>query len=209
MESILTEILRTLKDTHLRAQIIDCGNIKTFRQGEILQEEGKPIKSLLIVLTGSIKVVKTYDDSKEFLLYYITAGEACAQSIAVSMDNGTSSIKLIGEQAGEALHIPIQNALDWIGRYPTFTFFVFKAYEQHLNSLVSRVYQGITQNYDTRILEFLERKAAFNNDKEVAVTHREIAAQLGTAREVVSRILKGFEKEGKIKMGRNKIWLLY
>ncbi len=209
MESTLTGLLRTFKDTRLRSQIIDCANIKTFRQGEILQEEGKPIKSLLIVLTGSIKVVKTYEDSKEFLLYYMTEGQACAQSVAMCMSNNTSSIKLIGEQTGEALHIPIQNALDWMGRYPTFTFFVFKAYEQHLNSLVNYLYQGITQNYDTRILEFLECKAAFNDDKEIAITHRQIAAELGTAREVVSRILKGFEKEGKIKMGRNKIWLLY
>lgn len=158
MDSVLTQVLKDLKDTRLRSEIIDCANIKAFKKGEILQMEGKPIKAVIIVLKGSVKVVMPYEDRKEFLLYYINPGGTCARGVLVSSNEGLSPIKLICEQAGEALFIPIQNALSWIGRFPTFTYFVLNAYECHIQNLVRSMYQGQTQSFSKRIWAFLDRK---------------------------------------------------
>lgn len=198
----------TLFHTLLNKEVYRSGHIKKFPKGTVIINFQSYIKSIPIVLSGSLKVIKTDDESPEILLYYIKPGESCIMSILAGMHNDTSKIKAVVEEDVELLMIPVDKVSTWIKEFPEWTDFIFTLYQKRFEELLEVVNAVAFQKLDTRLLHLLKQKASLFQTKEIQVTHQQLAEELGTAREAVSRVLKQMETEKIISLSRNKISLL-
>lgn len=184
------------------------GTIKTFAADTVLIDENDYIKFVPIVLNGSIKVFKVDEDGREMLLYYIKPGESCVMSFLGATCNGTSKIKAVVEEEGEILMLPVHKATDLIRENPQWIQFIFELYNKRFEELLSVVNAIAFQKIDVRLWDLLKTKVKVLKTEELNMTHQQVADELGTAREVVSRLLKQLERDKKISLGRNKIKIL-
>lgn len=184
------------------------GSIKTFAPDTVLIDENDYIKFVPIVLNGSIKVFKLDEDGREMLLYYIKPGESCVMSFLGATCNGTSKIKAVVEEEAEVLVLPVYKATELIRENPQWIQFIFELYNRRFEELLSVVNAIAFQKVDVRLWDLLKTKVKMLKTKELNMTHQQLADELGTAREVVSRLLKQLERDKKISLGRNKIEIL-
>ncbi len=182
--------------------------IKHFVAGSVILNIDAYINFIPLVLSGSIKVIRTDDENKEILLYYLTPGESCISSILAGFTQGTSKVKVIVEEDADILMISLKDAKQWLRKYPEWTDFIFSLYQRRFEDLLEVVNAVAFQKVDARILHLLNQKAQLYKSKELAVTHQQIADELGISREAASRVLKQIESNGTIKLSRNKITLL-
>lgn len=184
------------------------GTVKTFPPDTVLIDENDYIKFVPIVLNGSIKVIKLDEDGREMLLYYITPGESCVMSFLGATCSGTSKIKAVVEEEAQVLMLPVHKVTDLIRENPQWTQFMFELYNKRFEELLSVVNAIAFQKVDVRLWELLKTKVKLLKTDELNMTHQQIADELGTAREVVSRLLKQLEREKKISLGRTRIKIL-
>jgi CRP/FNR family transcriptional regulator len=192
----------------LGIEVNKVGQIKSFPAGTVILNINAYIKSIPIVLSGSIKVIRTDDDGREILLYYIRQGESCIMSFLAGIHNDTSKIKAIVEEDVSLLLIPVDKAGEWIKEYPEWTDFIFNLYQKRFEELLEVVNAVAFQKVDVRLLHLLRQKSTLFHTKEISVTHQQLADELGITREAVSRVLKQMEHEKLVSLSRNKISLL-
>lgn len=184
------------------------GAIKKFAANTVIIDEKDYIKSVPIVLSGSIKVFKIDEDGREILLYYIKPGESCVMSFLGAVCNGTSKIRAIIEEDAEVLMLPVHKAIDLIKDNPKWLEFIFQLYNKRFEELLMVVNAIAFQKVDDRLWDLLKTKIKMLHTSELNITHQQLADELGTAREVVSRLLKHLERQDKIVLARNKIKVL-
>ncbi len=201
-------ILKDIFQSDLVKEIEDSGNLKHFEAGETIVNMDSYIKHIPVVISGSIKVIRTEEDGREILLYYLTPGESCIVSILAGMKNETSKIKAIVEEDAELMLIPADKAKEWVRKYPDWTEFIFDLYQKRFEELLDVVNSVAFQKIDTRLLHLIKQKTQLYNSKEISVTHQQLADELGITREATSRVLKQMEKEHLVLLSRNKIELL-
>ncbi len=201
--------LQEFKSTpQMREKLLEVGYIKSFLDGEIILNENAYIKAIPIVISGSVKVMRTDEDGREILLYYIKAGESCIMSFLGGMHQDTSKIKAVAEGNAEILFIP----MDKIGRllkdFPEWLDYIFKLYHKRFEELLEAVNAVAFKKMDERLLNFIQKKCELTDSKILNITHEQIANELGTARVVISRLLKQMEDENLVILGRNKVTLI-
>jgi CRP/FNR family transcriptional regulator len=190
------------------ARIVELSVPKSFHQGDVIVQENAHIRSIPIVISGSIRVMRSEGDEKEILLYYIKAGESCIMSFLGGMHNDTSKVKAIAEESTDILFVPANKVKELIREFPEWLDYIFRLYHQRFEELLEVVNAVAFKKMDERLLLFIEKKAEVAQSKILSITHEQLAAELGTARVVVSRLLKQMEESGLIQLGRNKITLL-
>lgn len=188
-------------------QILATAKMKQVKQDDWLVDIGDPIVYMPLVLEGHLRILREDEDGNELLLYFIKPGETCAMSLTCCMGNAVSNVRAIAEEDTRVLMLPIQVIDEWTTAYPSFKSFILKTYQKRFDELLKTIDGIAFHNLDDRLLQLLKQKAT-NEDHVVIATHHELATQLNSSREVISRILKQMERKGKIKMGRNKITLL-
>jgi CRP/FNR family transcriptional regulator len=189
-------------------QLQKYGINKSYAEGSVIIQEHNYINSIPIVLSGSIRVMRVDDEGRELLLYYIKAGESCIMSFLSGLHQDTSKIKAIAEEDTELLFVPIEKVSLLIKEFPEWLDYIFKLYHKRFEELLEVVNAVAFKKLDQRLLDFIRNKSNLGNTKEIHITHEQIANELGTARVVVSRLLKQLEEEGIIQLGRNKITLV-
>lgn len=180
---------------------------KNYEAGSIILNENAHIRSIPIVTRGTLKVIRTEEDGREILLYYIKAGESCIMSFLGGLHNETSKVKAEVEEDAEILFLPMDKVSLFIKEYPQWLDYIFRLYHKRFEELLEIVNAIAFKKVDERILALLNRKAELTGNKTLNITHEQLANELGTARVVVSRLLKQLEEIGKVKLGRNKIIL--
>ncbi|HNP06013.1 MAG TPA: Crp/Fnr family transcriptional regulator [Cyclobacteriaceae bacterium] len=198
----------TLISKNLLDRLIKEGTLKTFEPEAVIIDENDYIKSVPIVLSGSIKVLKIDEDGKEVLLYYIKPGESCVMSFLGATCNQTSKIKAIVEEKAEILMLPIHKSFELIKDNPAWLEFIFQLYNRRFEELLEVVNSVVFQHVDDRLWDLLKKKVKMLKTSELILTHQQLADELGTAREVVSRLLKQLEKNDQVKLSRNKVTVL-
>lgn len=186
-------------------KLVQYGTVKTFAEGETILNEHAYIRAIPIVLNGSIKVIRTDDDGREILLYYIRAGESCIMSLLGGLHHDTSKVKAVSEEETEILFLPVDKASELIRQYPEWLDYIFRLYHKRFEELLEVMNAVAFKKMDERLLNFVKKKSEITGAKTLYVTHEQLANALGTARVVVSRLLKQMEDEGLVKLGRNKI----
>lgn len=192
----------------LRSEVDSFAVIKEFKAGAIILSEDNYIQAIPIVLKGSLKVLRTDPDGREILLYYIQPGESCIMSFLGGIHHETSKVKALVEEDCEILMIPVAKAGDWIKKFPEWTDYIFKLYHKRFEELLSVVNAIAFQQLDDRLWHLLEKRREIYHSNELIITHQQLADDLGSTREVISRILKQFEAQGKVRISRNKIELM-
>lgn len=191
----------------LNEEVYQSGQINAFSAGTVIQNIHSYIKSIPIVLSGSIKVIQTDDDGQEILLYYIKPGESCIMSFLAGIHNDTSKIKAVVEEDAEILLIPVEKASEWIRKFPEWTDFIFNLYQKRFEELLEVVNAVAFQKMDARLLQLLNQKAELYRSRDISITHQQLADELGTTREAVSRVLKQMENSKLVTLSRNRIGL--
>jgi CRP/FNR family transcriptional regulator len=180
---------------------------KTLPAGTVMMQSNSYVRSIPVVLSGSMRVMREDDDGREVLLYYIKPGESCIMSFLAGMHEDTSKVKLVVEEDSEVLMIPVAKASEWVKVYPEWADFIFKLYHKRFEELLDVINAVAFQKLDDRIVTLLKRKASVYQSNELSITHQQLAEELGTTREVISRLLKQMEKQHMITLSRNKITL--
>ena len=156
---------------------------------------------------GAIRVLRTDEDGREIILYYIKSGESCVMSFFGALHQETSKLKAIAEEKTNILFVPIEKVTSLIKDYPEWLNYIFKLYHKRFEELLEVINEVAFKKMDERILSFIQKRAELTQNKTITITHEALANELGTARVVVSRLLKQMEDEGLVNLGRNKIIL--
>ena len=189
-------------------KLYQYGTTKNYPEGDIILDENASIRSIPIVMKGMLKVIRTEEDGREILLYYIKAGESCIMSFLGGMHNEKSIVKAEIEEDAEILFLPVDKVSLFIKEYPEWLDYIFRLYHKRFEELLDIINAIAFKKVDERLLNLLHKKSGITGSQTIHTTHEQLANELGTARVVVSRLLKQLEENGKLKLGRNKITIL-
>lgn len=181
---------------------------KKYQAGSVILNENAYIRSIPIVTKGVMKVIRTEEDGREILLYYIKAGESCIMSFLGGLRNETSKVKAEIEEDAEILFLPVDKVSLFIKEYPQWLDYIFRLYHKRFEELLDIVNAIAFKKVDERLLNLMKKKSELTQSKTIHVTHEQLANELRTARVVVSRLLKQLEENGVVLLGRNKITLV-
>ncbi len=190
----------------LLENILASSEVREVEKGEILIDIGEEIQFTPILIEGSIKIVREDQEEKEYLLYFLEAGNTCAMSLGTTFCAVQSTIRAIADTDATILMIPAIKTEEWLA-FQEWRNFIFNSYSFRINEFFDIIDTLTLKKMDERIFLYLEEKSKIQKTKNIEVTHAEIASDLSTSRVVISRILKVLEKEGKINLNRNNITL--
>ena len=191
----------------LLKELRGAGTIKLMKRGEVLLRADAPVYSIPVVLRGAVKVSQV-DDDKEMLLYYLKEGDMCIMSFLGGLYSENSKIKAVAGEDSEVLLIPVNQIGKLMKTQPEWTEYIFDVYHHRFNELLEVISAVAFKKMDERLLAFIRRKAEITGTSELEITHEELARELGTARVVVSRLLKELEKKSIVSLARNRITLV-
>ena len=192
----------------LKKELNSVSKVYAVPAGDIIMDIEQPIDQIPLVIKGSIKILREDEEGNEIFLYYLEPGHACATSITCCMSGQRSTIRAIAEDDTEYLGIPVQYSDEWMLKYKTWKNFVMNTYAERFEELLKAIDQLAFKKMDERLSKYLHDKADLHESCEIHISHQEIAYDLNTSREVISRLLKQLERIGSIKLGRNRIIIL-
>lgn len=197
-----------LLENELLEDISKVGVYKSIPEGFKLLEIGHYIKSMPLLISGAIKVLREDQDGDELLLYYLEKGETCSMTMTCCLGHKQSEIRAVAETNTELIMVPVNKMEEWTAKYKSWRNFVFESYHNRINELLSTLDSIAFYQMDQRLVHYLKKKANVNNDNIIRYTHQEIAYDLHTSRVVISRLLKKLEQLGKIKLHRNYLTII-
>lgn len=197
-----------LFEVHLLEELAQVGNYMEVGEGFVLMRPGGYIRSVPILLSGSVKIMRADADGREALLYYLGGLDSCAMSLTCCIDRKQSEITAIADEKTRLIAIPVEKIEEWVCKYPSWKHFVFMTYQKRFEDLLGAIDQIAFHKLDERLLGLLNRKMKQCSCTTFTITHEELGQELATSREVTSRLLKQLERLGKVKLSRNKIELL-
>lgn len=204
----LEQIVEFRTSPELIAKLKQYSTEKMYREGEVILDENSSIRAIPIVTKGTLKVMRTEEDGREILLYYIKAGESCIMSFLGGMHDEKSKVKAEVEEDAEILFLPMEKVSLFINEYPEWLDYIFRLYHKRFEELLEIINAIAFKKMDERLLNLLHKKEELSGSKILSITHEQLANELGTARVVVSRLLKQLEENGNLQLGRNKITLM-
>jgi CRP/FNR family transcriptional regulator len=182
--------------------------IQEFKAGDVIMRTGQYIKNTVLVLSGSIKIYREDDDGGEFFMYYLQPGQACAISMICATKNEQSQIMAKVIEDVELVMIPLSLMDKWMMQHRSWYEFVIGTYRNRFEEVLEVVNSIAFRAMDERLEFYLKRHREACGCVDLKLSHQEIATELNTSREVISRLLKKLEQRGALKLHRNHIELL-
>lgn len=204
----IKEHFKHLFEPELLAELEEKAIIRNVKAGEIILDTGSTIRIIPIVISGAIKVLRTDEDGKEILLYYINEGETCAMTFTCCMERHPSEIKAMAEEDVEMLVLPAEVMDKWLMQYTTWKNFVMETIRQRFNELLKFIDLIAFQQLDQRLIYYLKEKSKTTGSALINLSHEQIAGDLATSRVVISRLLKKLENDKKVLLYRNQIRIM-
>ena len=160
------------------------------------------------MISGSVKVFREDDDAREAFLYYIKPGQSCAMTLASSIKQGRSEIKAVALEKTGIIALSVDSLYAVNKKFPSWYNFVFETFGMRFNELIQAFEGVVFHHLDERLINYLERRAETVGSPVLKISHSEIARDMATSREVISRLLKQFEKENMVMLARGQITLI-
>jgi CRP/FNR family transcriptional regulator len=187
--------------------ILNEAELKEAKAGTTLLKMGQNIKSAMLVVVGTIKLYQEDESGGEYFMYHLNPGEACAVTLVCNYHHEQSQVLAKAVTDIQYLAIPIEFMEKWLNEFKSWHYFVIKTYRSRYEELLKTINEIAFKNMDER-LEFYILKYVKQFGKIVNLTHQDIANDLNTSREVISRLLKKMEHNGWIVMNRNSFdWI--
>jgi len=205
----MTEIKKALSflSPDLVSEIISVSQVRDFPKNTEILKEGQYVKVIPIVIEGLIKVFAGFEE-KELLLYYIKPNESCIMSFASSIRNEPSKVFAVTEEDSKILLLPVDKVPNWVKQFPSINDLFYQQYNLRYIELLDTINHVLFNKMDKRLYDYLKKKIKLTKQNPIKISHRQIAGELGTAREVISRVMKKLEIEGKVKQYANSIEII-
>ncbi|KAA5547844.1 Crp/Fnr family transcriptional regulator [Adhaeribacter rhizoryzae] len=205
-KAVIQQKFRHLEDA-LVTEISQESTIRQLAEGENVLQTGQFIRSTILVSDGLLKVYREDEEGNEFLMYYLQPGDACALSIMCTVRNDQSGIKARAVIPSEVILVPAHLTENWLSKYKTWNHFVISSYRQRFEELLQTLDSVAFKALDERLLFYLKRYQQVQGH-EVKLSHQQIADELNSSREVISRLLKKLEQRGALQLHRNYIEII-
>lgn len=199
--SELYPVLAELPDS-LRQQCLSEAQQMTVPAGTVVFDSGQPCHGFPFVLKGSIRVVKPSDSGRELPLYRVTPGESCLITSGCLLGRSNYNARGVAETETTLLLLPPRR-FNALLEYAAFRDFVFHLLAERMADLMQLVEEVAFRKLDQRLAGLLLGKG-----RQLHITHQQLADELGSVREMVSRLLKGFAEQGWVRLGREQIEIL-
>jgi len=193
---------------NLIKKIENISIIKEFDKETVILKEDSYVKVIPLLISGLIKVYKEDESGNEVLLYYIEPGEGCIMSIMAAEKNEKIKVKGIVEEDVLLVLIPIAKLTQLRKFFPQWNLFVYDLFNEKFEEVIDMIKILTFSNKEKRLEEYLLKEASIKNTTEILHSHQEIANELGSSREVISRLLKKLENDGKIELSQRCIKIL-
>ena len=194
--------------TELVKEIETSATIHSFLAGTIIIRTGQYIKNTVLVISGKIKVYREDENGGEFFMYYLQPGQACAISMICATKNEKSQIMAKVVEDVELIMVPLPLMDKWMMQHRSWYEFVIDTYRSRFEEVLEVIDSIAFRAMDERLEFYLKRHAEVCGCRELKLSHQEIASELNTSREVISRLLKKMEQRGLVTLHRNNIELL-
>lgn len=186
----------------LRTRLIETMVSMTAPAGAVLFDERQSCQGFPFVLSGSIRVVKLAANGRELPLYKVLPGESCIITSSCLLGRSDYNARGLAESETHLAMLP-RSLFDELMGEPVFRNFVFDLFAERLAELMQLVEEVAFQKLDQRLANLLLGKG-----RQLHTTHQQLADELGSVREMVSRLLKGFADQGLVRLGREQIEIL-
>ncbi|ALI97901.1 Crp/Fnr family transcriptional regulator [Rufibacter tibetensis] len=190
----------------LRQELLQEGTVKRLPEGETIIRTDQYLKSSILLLNGLLKVYREDEEGNEFLMYFLEPGHACALSMLCAARDEQSKISAQAVTDADVLLVPMHVAERWLGKYPSWHNFVIGTYRERFEELLQTLDAVAFKSLDERLLFYLKKNQEVKGN-QLKLSHQQIAEELNSSREVISRLLKKLEQRGLLTLHRNYIEL--
>lgn len=194
-------------DKNLLTEIEKNGRQKSFHKNDVLIRPGDEILFIPIVIKGSIRILRQNPDGQEAFLYHLFPGQTCAMSLTCCQAGKKSMIKAVAEVETEIIQIPVKCMDEWF-KFSEWKSYINNNYQNRFTELMEVIDLIAFNNMDKQLLHYLQERSKALNTRVLELTHQEIADELHTHREAISRLLRTMEQKKLVKLGRNNIELI-
>lgn len=194
-------------DKHLLAEMDRYTRLKHVKRDSVILSPGDPVVFLPIVKTGVLRIIRQNEEGKEIFLYHLYPGQTCALAINCCQRHAKSIVKAIAEEDTDILLVPAERVEDWF-RHDEWRLFINSTYSTRFSELVDVIDLIAFHHMDKQVLHYLRERAKAAGSSTIFITHQNIADELHTHREAISRLLRTMEDKNIVKLGRNTIELL-
>lgn len=189
-------------------EILETSDIRSVNPGDIMMRTGQYIRSTMLVLDGLFKIYREDEEGNEFFMYYLDGGKACALSLYCGAAQEKSEIKAKADTIATIISIPITISDTWFLKYKSWNEFALSSYRQRFEELLQTIDHVAFRNMDERLMFYLKRHQEKLQSNNISISITDIASELNSSREVVSRLLKKMSEKGLVKLHRSHIEVL-
>lgn len=206
--SRISQVLPVLKDasSELVREFQRAAYLARIPAGDDVFLEGDSVDAIALLISGVVRVYKIGETGREITLYRFGHGESCILTANAILSQKSFPAVATVEQAAEAVMIPADKFRDWVKRYDPWREFVFDLLSDRLSTVMAVVDEVVFRRMDRRVASLLIARSKILHP--IRATHQELASELGSSREVISRILEDLSEKGLIEVGRGMVEIL-
>ncbi|TNE50619.1 MAG: Crp/Fnr family transcriptional regulator [Bacteroidetes bacterium] len=197
-------LFRALEEP-LREELQEKGRVMQFGPGECLLQTGQAIRNTIFVLDGLVKLYREEEEGREFFMYYLEPGDSCALSMICDRTHYSSAVMAKTVTDTTLLIVPISETESWMRKYRSWNAFVVGTYRRRYEELLETIDSIAFKNLDERLEFYLRRHSSTLGTRILKLTNTEIAQELSTSREVISRLMKKLAESGKVRLSRSGV----
>jgi CRP/FNR family transcriptional regulator len=203
-EALLVEHYPFLEKA-LLDEIVQTGEQRRFAAHELLMRKGQYIRSTMLILSGLLKIYREDEEGNEFFIYYLRPGEACALSMVCAARQEASPVLVKTDMETEVVMIPVEVMAEWMSKYKSWYRFVIETYRDRFDELLQTIDSVAFRSMDERLISYLHKAKEVQGKNLIEISHQQIAQELNSSREVISRLLKKMEQRGLVRLHRNAV----
>jgi CRP/FNR family transcriptional regulator, anaerobic regulatory protein len=182
----------------LLSEIAMYADVKTVREGDTIMRTGQNIRAAILVAEGLVKIFRQDEEGDEYFMYYLDEGKACAISLVCALGMGTSGVMAKAVTNATILAVPAQYVDEWMGKYKSWAQFAVSSYRERFEELMQVIDHIAFRNMDERLVYYLKRYQEKFNSDTISTSFTEMAQELNSSREVISRLMKKLSEKGAV-----------
>lgn len=190
-------------EAELVTGIVTHASMRTYKEGELIMKTGQYFRSVIIIVNGLVKIFREDEEGNEYFMYYLQPGQACALSMICAARQQMSQLKAIASEDTEVIMVPLEYMDKWMHAHKTWYYFVLENYRARFQELILTIDHTAFRKMDERLLFYLKRQQETLKTDILTVNHTEIAKELNSSREVISRLMKKLDENGAIRSLKN------
>lgn len=206
-ETDLSPLFPTL-EPKLLSELVKVGEIRKLPAGQEMLKPGQSIRATMLVISGLIKICRHDDNGNEYFMYYLAPGEACAVSIISAQKLEASGVNATAISDSVVICVPLRHVDEWIGKYKSWSEYAITSYRDRFQDLLQALDEIAFKNMDERLLNYLKRHKDKMKTNVVKMTFTDIARELHTSREVVSRLMRKLADKKLIALHKSHVEIL-